>query len=130
MAASRAWWRSPWIVGGLIVAGLAVRAFAYFSNVTPLLDEILLSRHIIEAPVATLAAAPLSLDQVAPRGFLLAERLSVTMFGPNELALRLVPFLCGLATLWLFWRLARRVLTGGAAIIALALVAIGVPFVL
>lgn len=37
--------------------------------------------------------APLRLDQVAPRAFLLVEKLVVLALGPGELSLRLFPLL-------------------------------------
>lgn len=109
--------------------GVALRAWAYFANTALWLDEILLSRNIIELPLRALLTEPLQLDQVAPRGFLLLEKAAVTAFGPSEYALRLLPFLAGLATLVLFWRLARHALEGWGVPIAVGLVAIGVPFV-
>ena len=117
------------LVGLLLLIGVALRCRAYFAGTSLWLDEMLLSRNILELPLGALLTEPLQLDQVAPRGFLLVEKLSVLAFGPTELALRLFPFLCGIASLFLFWRLASRVLDRGAAIVALALCAIGVPFV-
>ena len=113
----------------LVVIGVVLRLWAY-AGVTPLwLDEILLGRNIIELPLGTLLTEPLRLDQVAPRGFLLVEKLAVSVFGPTELALRLFPFLCGLASLLLFWRLAARILEGWGVSIAVGLFALGVPFI-
>src|SRR5215468_10015329 len=88
----------------LVLLGIALRAWAYFRDTSLYLDEILLSRNILDLPMRVLLTKPLGLDQVAPRGFLLFERLSVAIFGPNEMALRLVPFLCGIASLFLFRR--------------------------
>ena len=53
----------------------------------------------------------------------------MTLLGPSEFALRLFPFLCGLASLLLFWRLAVRVLDGYAVPVAVGLFSIGVPLV-
>ena len=102
------------LLTALVLLGVALRAVAYFGNSSLWLDEILLSRNIIELPMRELLLAPLALDQVAPRGFLFVEKLAVTAFGPHELALRLFPFLCGLASVVLFRRLAERTLTGAA----------------
>lgn len=46
----------------------------------------------------------------APAGFVAASRLAVALFGSGEAALRLLPFLAGLASLLLFLRVARKVL--------------------
>ena len=96
------------LLTALVLLGVALRAVAYFGNSSLWLDEILLSRNIIELPMRELLFAPLALDQVAPRGFLFVEKLAVIAFGPHELALRLFPFLCGIASVVLFRRLAWR----------------------
>jgi hypothetical protein len=113
----------------LVLLGVGLRLWAYASNTALWLDEILLSRNILGLPLRALLTEPLQLDQVAPRGFLLIEKLAVIAFGPSELALRLFPFLCGIAGLLLFRRLAERMLDGAAPPFALALFAIGVPFI-
>jgi hypothetical protein len=116
------------LLTGLVLLGVALRAWAYFSGSWFWLDEILISRNIVGLPLGELLTQPLKLDQVAPRGFLLVERLAVLALGENELALRLFPFLCGIIGLILFRRLAERTLDGWAVPLALALCAIGVPF--
>src|SRR6476659_7061267 len=113
----------------LILLGVALRAWAYFSNASLWLDELLVSRNILGLPLSHLLTKPLLLDQVAPRGFLLLEKLAVDTLGRNELALRFFPFLCSVASVVLFHRLANRALGGWAAVFALALFAIGVPFI-
>jgi Dolichyl-phosphate-mannose-protein mannosyltransferase len=112
----------------LVLLGVALRMWAYLADGSFWLDEILLSRNIVGLPLGELLTQPLKLDQVAPRGFLLAERLSVVLFGENELALRLFPFLSGVVGLVLFRRLAERTLDGWGVPFALALCAIAVPF--
>ena len=113
----------------LIVLAVAVRAWAYFSNVSLWLDELLVSRNVLGLPLSHLLTKPLLLDQVAPRGFLLLEKLAVMALGRNELALRCFPFLCAVASVFLFHRLANRALGGWGAVIALASFAIGIPFI-
>jgi hypothetical protein len=112
----------------LVVLGVALRFCAYAWNTSLYLDEILLSRNILELPLRELLTRPLELDQVAPRGFLLVEKLAVWLFGQGEHALRLFPFLCAAASVILFRRLAERLLTGAGPALALFLFAIGVPF--
>jgi hypothetical protein len=113
----------------LVSLGVALRVWAYAGNPSLALDEILLSRNILGLTSGELATQPLKLDQVAPRGFLLVEKAAVEALGGNELALRLFPFLCGVAAVFLFRRLAERALDGLAAPFALALFAIGVPLI-
>lgn len=119
----------PRLLTALVLVGVGLRVWAYLANDNFWLDEILLSRNIVGLPLSQLLTQPLYLDQVAPRGFLLAEKLAVALLGESELALRVVPFLCGIAGLLLFRRLAERLLDGWAVPFAVALGAIGVPFI-
>jgi hypothetical protein len=117
------------LIAVLLLLGIALRCRAYFGGTSLWLDEMLLARNILELSLSALLTEPLQLDQVAPRGFLLVEKISVLAFGANELALRLFPFVCSIGGLLLFWRLASRVLDRAGATIALALCAVGVPFI-
>lgn len=117
------------LLGVIVLIGIVLRVWAYAANTGLWLDEILLARNILELPLGQLLTQPLQLDQVAPRGFLLVEKLAVLAFGEGELALRLFPFVCGIASVFLFRRLAERALTGFAVPFAVALFALGVPFI-
>ena len=120
---------SPGLMTFLVLLGVSLRLWAYMSNTSLWLDEILLARNIFDLPLDRLLTQPLLLDQVAPRGFLLVERLAFMIFGQNELALRLFPFVCAVAGVMLFRRLAERMLTGAAPAFSLLLFAIGIPFI-
>lgn len=117
------------ILNGFVLLGVALRLWEYFFNRSLYLDEILLTRSIVGMPLGALLTKPLLMDQVAPRGFLLIERLVVMVVGPSEWALRLFPLLCGILSVILFRRLAERVLTGAGPALALFLFAIGVPLI-
>src|SRR5580704_2941362 len=121
--------RNPQLLHGLVLLGVGLRFWEYLFNRSLYLDEILLTRSIVGMPLWALLTKPLLMDQVAPRGFLLVERLAVMTFGPSELGLRLFPFLCGVASVILFRRLAQRMLTGAGPALALFLFAIGVPLI-
>lgn len=121
--------RSPRALLALVLVGVALRCWQLLAGISLWLDETLLARNILELPLRTLLTEPLAIDQVAPRGFLLAEKLAVLAFGPHDWALRLFPFAVGLATLPLFRRLAERTLDGLAVPFAVAAFAIGVPFI-
>jgi hypothetical protein len=120
---------SPALMTSIVLLGAALRVWAYASNTSLYLDEILLTRNILDLPVSHLLTQPLLLDQVSPRGFLLVERLAVMIFGQGELALRLFPFVCAVVSVILFRRLAERTLTGAGPALSLLLFAIGVPFI-
>src|SRR5882757_8750717 len=120
---------APRTLTALVLIGVTVRLWAYLANTALYLDEILLSYSILDLPLVDLLTRPLPLDQVAPLGFLLVERSAVTIFGHNEFALRLFPFLCAIVSLLLFRRLAERALTGVGPTVALFVFAIGFPFI-
>jgi len=113
----------------LVFAGAALRLWQYFARTSLWIDEIAVAENVIHTPLASLLGQPLALDQVAPPGFLALVKGCVALFGPSELALRLVPLLGGLAALGLFARLARRVLPGWTAVFATALFAFSAPVI-
>ena len=121
--------RLPRYMTLLVLIGVALRVWSYAAVPTFWLDEVLLARNIVALPLGELLTGPLYLDQVAPRGFLLVEKLAAGLFGPGELGLRLFPLLCAVAGVVLFRRLAERTLEGWAPPFALALYALGVPFI-
>ncbi len=108
------------IVWVLLAIGVLLRLRTYLSNRSLWLDEALLAINIMRQSLAGLLG-PLAYDQAAPVGFLLVSRLSVILFGESEYSLRLVPLLCGLASLFLFRALAERILSPMASLIALVL---------
>jgi hypothetical protein len=67
---------------------------------------------------------PLRCVQVAPLLFLWGELAVYRLLGGAELALRLLPFLAGLGTLILFWRLARMTLPPLARLLAVGIFAV------
>lgn len=62
--------------------------------------------------------------QAAPALFLLFEKASLDLFGPSELALRLLPLLASIAALFLFARLARQILEPLPAALATGVLAV------
>ncbi len=120
-----------WTAVGLLLAlGAALRLWQYAADTSLWLDELAVARNVINRSLPELLLTPLDFDQVAPRGFLFVEKLVVWIFGDSDLALRLFPLLCGLSALGLFWAIARRTLQSAAQILALALFACGIPFIL
>ena len=117
------------LLGFLVLLGVGLRVWAYAADVSFWLDEILLGRNIVGLPLGDLLTRPLYLDQVAPRGFLLAERAAVALLGDTELVQRLFPFLCAIAGVFLFRRLAERMLDGWAVPFAVALYAVAIPLI-
>jgi len=108
----------PIVIGWV---GVLLR-LAWYAERRPLwLDEAMLARRIIAVPVATLVSAPLGDAQVAPLGFLALERMAVVILGPGELALRAVPMLAAVASVFLFLLVARRTVSRRLLPMAMAL---------
>jgi hypothetical protein len=72
---------------------------------------------------------PLDYAQVAPVGFLLAQKAATTLLGGREYALRAFPLACGLLALFQFRRVADRVLTGWAVHFSVGLFALATPLI-
>lgn len=66
---------------------------------------------------------PLDYGQVAPPGFLWLELAASRLLGFSEPALRLVPYLAGVAAVLLFWRVCRKLLDRRATLMAMAVFA-------
>src|SRR5262249_5750228 len=64
--------------------------------------------------------------QVAPLLFLWGELTSLRLLGPSELSMRLLPFLTGMGSLILFWRLAQATLPPLARTIAVGFLAVAI----
>ena len=120
-----AWHRLIW---ALVVLGAVLRVVRYAADRSLWGDEGALALNLIGKPLGDLLGA-LDFQQGAPTGFVVAEKAAVGVFGEGELALRLVPLLCGLAALPLFLLLVRRVLSPVGAVVAMALFALSDPLV-
>ncbi|HET7456823.1 MAG TPA: hypothetical protein VFJ74_04145 [Gemmatimonadaceae bacterium] len=121
-------WRALTVV--LLAVGVALRLWQYAANTSFWLDEISIARNVVaDQPLRTLLFQPLAFEQVAPKGFLLAEWLAVAALGPTELALRLFPLLCGIAGMFLFALVAGRTLDRRAAVVALTTFVLALPLI-
>lgn len=107
----------------IIGFGIFVRLVQYLFNRSLWRDEAALALNIVNRSYLELLQ-PLDYNQSAPIGFLMVEKLAVQIFGNNEYALRLFPFLSAIASLFLFYELAKKCLQSHrASIIALTLFA-------
>lgn len=109
-----------------IAWGVVVRVEQFASRRSLWLDEATLAINFVDRPFSQLAE-PLGNGQGAPVGFLFVERAALAALGNNEYALRLFPLACGIASLIVFLRMARRLLPGAIVPVAAALVAFS-PF--
>ena len=109
----------------LLALGAALRSWQYGAGASQWVDELALSRGILGLSWHALLTGPLPFGQIAPPGFVLLERAATATLGASDAVLRLVPLAGSLVALWLFYRLALRLLAGpGAVSLALALFAV------
>jgi|RhiMetdeSRZDD1v2_1073273.scaffolds.fasta_scaffold176880_1 hypothetical protein len=111
---------SPLFLWVILCIGFALRLRQYLFSRSLWLDEASLALNIVEKPFSELLS-PLAYGQGEPIGFVLLEKLVVSMFGPSELAFRFLPFLASVLSLFLFLHLATRCVNPTASRIALAI---------
>ncbi|MGA2230191.1 MAG: glycosyltransferase family 39 protein [Tepidisphaeraceae bacterium] len=109
---------------GLVILGIAARLRMYLADRSLWRDEAALALNIIHRSFFGLLR-PLDNEQGAPIGFLMLQKLSVSLLGGGEYALRLVPLLASILALLLFWPLCRRVIGGAGGLVALGILALG-----
>lgn len=110
----------------LIGTGVILRLIQYFSNKSLWRDEIYLVLNIIEKPISAFFY-PLDYNQHAPPGFLIVEKIIIKLLGTNEFAFRLFPLICGIGSLFLFYKLSKKCISKEAVPVALGLFAVFVP---
>ncbi|MGF1492433.1 MAG: glycosyltransferase family 39 protein [Microcoleaceae cyanobacterium] len=109
-----------WLIVGI---GVFLRTVQYLLNRSLWIDEAFLALNITNRSFTELLE-PLDYNQGAPVGFLWIEKVIINLFGDSEYALRLFPFLCGIGSVFLFFRLARQYIKLPTLYIALGLFAL------
>ena len=109
-----------WIVLGF---GILCRAAQYLHDREMWQDEGKLFGEICSKPLGRMFG-PIDQGQLAPAGFLVAEKLAALAMGATPFHLRLLPLVGGVAALVLALAVARRVLDAGAVTVAVALMAV------
>ena len=104
----------------MVLIGAILRLVEYFAVRSLWLDEAMLANNIMGRGFVALLG-PLGESQNAPWLFLLGERAAAVTFGANEMALRLIPLLAGLALPWVMWLTAKRLTDTTTALIATAM---------
>ena len=112
-----------WLAVALIAVGVVGRLVRYFLAFPVWGDEAFVCFNLLHRDFAGLTRG-LEYAQVAPILFLWGERAVVGLLGYSEHAMRLLPLLAGLASLALFWRLARSTVPPLSAAIAVGLLAV------
>src|SRR5207248_11411879 len=89
--ATRGWVTARSAVVALVVLGVGLRAVPLVQNRCLWIDEAMLALNLVERSPRQLLE-PLDWNQGAPAGFLLTTKTVIAVLGPEEWALRLVPF--------------------------------------
>ena len=108
---------------GFVALGVLLRATRYLLNFPFWCDETMLAANFLDRGYADLFR-PLDYRQVSPLLFLGIELTAVKLLGFSELSLRLFPALCGVASVPLFWQVARRLFRGVPLLLAVAIFAV------
>lgn len=118
--------RQQQLLLGVLLLGLAARCLRYFLKFPLWEDECFLCVNFIDRDYSGLLE-PLQYHQVAPPLFLWIELTVVRLLGFQEWSLRLFPLLCNVASLWLFYRLAKKLLHGLPLVFAVATFSLAYP---
>ncbi|MEO1762837.1 MAG: glycosyltransferase family 39 protein, partial [Cyanobacteria bacterium J06629_18] len=89
-----------------ICIGIFLRFNQYLLNHSLWIDESFVALNILDRSYLELFK-PLEYNQGAPIGFLLAVKFATQIFGNSEQSLRLFPFLSGIFSIFLFYKVAR-----------------------
>ncbi len=116
------------LVLGFIILGAVLRLVRCLLNYPMWCDETMLAANLLDRPWTALSQ-PLAYRQVCPLGFLALEWIALQFIGFSELSLRLIPVACAIASVPLFYVLARCVLgyRTRATLLAVAIFAVSEP---
>lgn len=110
-------------LAAILALGITLRLWHYLARPSLWIDEARLGLNVGARGLAGLLR-PLDYDQVAPPLFLLAEKAATGLLGMNELALRLLPLMAGVALLFLLRSLARQLLSPAETVVVLVVAAV------
>ena len=115
-------------IWALLAIGLAARLVRYLLRFPLWEDECMLSSNYLDRGYLDLLQ-PLGYYQVCPPLFLWGQLTVVKLLGFNEYALRLIPLVCSVGSLFLFRHLAGRLLRGSALVLAVGVFAVSYPMI-
>jgi hypothetical protein len=114
-----------WMALALLLIGLAWRTVRYALRFPIWGDEAMLAMNLVWFDYGQLMQR-LENCQIAPLLFLWGERAAWCWLGPGEWSLRLLPFLAGVASLALYWRLTGLVLGPPGRLFAVGFLAVAI----
>jgi len=104
----------------IICFGVLVRLSQYLANRSLWYDEAALALNIVNRSYLDLVKA-LDYNQAAPPLFLWIEKFNIQLLGNNEYALRFFPFICGIVSIFCFYKLAKYFTSGWVIVCAMIL---------
>jgi hypothetical protein len=110
-------------VWAFLAAGIMLRLVRYLQAFPLWGDECMVAVNFLDRGYLDLIQ-PLDWGQICPLLFLWVELTAVKLLGFSEWSLRLFPMLCGIASLFVFHHLARRLLRGLPLVLAVAIFAV------
>jgi hypothetical protein len=119
----RKWCTAEFWTWLLVGVGVLIRLVEYARNRPLYVDERLLLKNLTQLSVFDFHTI-LTEDQLAPPAFLVVERLLVRLPFPDVQTARLVPLLCGIASMFLMRSVARRFVLPHGVPIAVGLFAL------
>lgn len=108
------------VIWALLGLAVALRTAQFLGFVEMWHDELALARNVADRDLVGLLTRPLAHHQVAPAGFVALLEVGSLILGVNEVGLRFGPWLFGVASVFLFWRIARRYVEGFPLLMAVA----------
>lgn len=109
----------PWIKI-LLAVGVFLRVYPYLYNRSLWYDEAMLVFSILDQPYSALLSA-LPYNQAAPIGYMVVQKIIVSLLGNSEYSLRLITLLAGIASIFLFYSLINSFFKKRCQVWALAL---------
>lgn len=113
---------------GMVLIGLAWRTLRYALGFPIWGDEAFVAVNFLVRDYRGMVE-PLVYGQIAPLVFMWVELAARQALGVSEWALRVVPYVSGLAAMLLYWRFARRVVPRSAALLAIGIFAVSIYIV-
>lgn len=115
------------LVATLLTAGILLRLYIYLSNRNLMVDEANIALNIFERGYLQLLL-PLDYEQYAPPVFLWLLKTCSILFGYSEYSLKLYPFITGVASLLLLYKLLKKALPVYVIWYPVALLTVGFTF--
>jgi len=113
----------------VIVVGIFLRLFHYFSNRSLWLDEGYLVSSLLRLNYHELLNTSLDYQQKAPVGFLLVVKFFLTLLGNNQYSLRIVPLLSGILSILVFVPVAKYFLKEWGLFTAATIICLSPAFI-